>query len=202
MAERRLSFGDEISPERRKRDFGAVTIHALAPARSAFSIIVPHGWTHIPPRPREPQDRPGWRALDAFTPRKTVTVQLFQVEEPYEVNLQDWLEYQASLFSLELTSLEHGETEFGPLIHAAGAMPDGDRLRIVVAADGGQVFVLLARAAQKEPSDTDAVLGLIAASFLFQRHSGAVSREHLKAYAGPHDSFRLLYPASWKVEAR
>jgi hypothetical protein len=200
MSQQKLSFGDEISAARRKSEFGVVTVAAAAPAETTFSITVPKTWKRIAPAAPKPGDRPGWRALDGFAPSNGISVQLFQVAERYEVNLKDWLEYQASLLTLVPGAVQYGETEFGPMVHASAASREGDRLRLVAAADGPQVFVLMGRAARSQPADADAVLGLIAGSFLFRRHSGAVSREKLGLYIEPHKVFRLLYPQSWKVE--
>lgn len=201
MAEEKLSFGEEIPKTRRETDFVAVTIRVEAPAETVFSIVVSKTWKRIPPPPAAPGDRSGWRALDGFAPSNTATIQLFQVSEPYEVNLKDWLEYQASLLSLSLTALQYAETERGPLVHAAGTM-DRDRVRVLVCADGPNIFVLVGRAARSERPEMDAVLGLAAASFLFRKHSGVVSREKLDLYIDNHKIFRLLHPESWKPEPR
>jgi hypothetical protein len=76
----------------------------------------------------------------------------------------------------------------------------GDRFRLVACGDGPDLFFLVGRAAAAEPPKTSEILGLIAASFFFDQHTGRTTREKLHLYVDESKKFQLIYPESWTVE--
>lgn len=197
-----LSFGDEITAERRKSEFALATITAAGGTQSVLSLVVPREWTRISQQARLPGQRHGWEELACFVASNQASLHVFQCVQRHEVDLRDWLEYQAGLLAITLAAEQTGDTEFGQMVHAFGTTAEGERVRIAVVADGPAIFLLTGRAAKSEPPSTDSVLGLAAASFLFQKHSGRKTRETLKSYSDARLAFSLLYPESWTVTGR
>jgi hypothetical protein len=197
-AERPVSFGKEIPPEERKSIFRRVRIKAHESRETVLSLLVPEAWQETPQD--VPSERPGWYLLRSYAPVNTVSLALFQANQEHEVNLSDWLEVQADSLAWTLTASQTVATEHGDFVHAGAISANGDRFRLVVAGDGPNLFFLIARVAATEPPRADEVLGLIAGSLVFKRHTGLNTREELKAVSAAGGEITIVYPKSWILE--
>jgi hypothetical protein len=195
---RLLSYGEEITEPERKSAFVLVRLSAHGSPGTVLSMAIPRTWKQIPEI--APSARPGWLELVSYAPSNSASAHVFQARQEYEVDLTDWVRYQAQLLSMTLRASRLGGTKYGEVVHAAATGKDGDRFRLVACGDGQNLFFFVGRAAAAEPPETGEILGLIAASFFFEQHSGRTTREDLLPYVDASKKFQLVYPVSWTVE--
>jgi hypothetical protein len=128
------------------------------------------------------------------------SVQALATSLPYEVNLIDWLEFQAHLQGFVISEVTSGDTAFGQTVHAAGRGGDGACLRLLAKGNGPHVVLLVGRMPADESAMCWETLGLAAASFEFSGPCNLKTREPLEAFTDRDGLFRVLYPKSWSFD--
>jgi hypothetical protein len=113
----RLSFGEEITEAERKSTFALVRVPAHESPGTVLSMAIPKTWKQIPEI--APSRRPGWLELVSYAPSNSASAHVFQARQEYEVDLNDWVRYQAQLLSMTLTASQLGATKYGEVVHAA-----------------------------------------------------------------------------------
>jgi len=129
-----------------------------------------------------------------------ISVQVLATALPYEVNLADWLEFQAHLHGFAISDLISGDTAFGQAVHAVGRGGDGARLRLLAKGNGPHVTLLMARMPANESEMCWETLGLAAASFEFSGPCNLKTREPLEEFTDRDGLFRVRYPKSWSFD--
>lgn len=193
----KLSFGEGISDGERKAAFAVARISAHELPGTVLTLALPKEWRQAGSVPAADTES---RILAAFGASESIGVQVLQIHQEFEIDLRDWLQYQAERLGMKLDAIELAATTYGDVVHAAGAGKDGGRFRLVVCGDGPELFFLIGHRGPGDSPETDAVLGLTAASFLFEQHSGRKTREQLLTYVDRRLGFEVVAPKSWSVE--
>jgi len=195
-----ICFGDGISDSALAAEYGSVSAKPPQRPELAFQIVLPKTWISPTDVETPALEFDKLSVLAAFAESPQVYVQVLGTILPWEVNLVDWLEYQAHLGEHTLTAVQSGRTDFGQMVHAEADAADGSKLRIMTTGDGPHVVMLVGRMPPDAPPRVKETLGLAAASFLFKSHSGKTTREPLKKYADKDGMFQLTHPESWACE--
>jgi hypothetical protein len=193
-----LSFGDGIPEESLKADFGNVTVVPPQVPDLGFQIALPRSWVRaagVEGKGKLEEER--LDVLAAFAGPGQAAVQILGTLIPYEVNLMDWLDWQAGIIRAEIGEHKSGETDYGQMVHAVATSAVGEPLRIVVVGSGPNVAMLLGTCAADADERVWETLGLAAATFGLLNVPALKTREPLKVYTDKDGMFELLHPASW-----
>ena len=195
-----ISFGDGVPEMKLQREYGSVVVVPDQLPELGFRLALPRRWKQIKASESAAFEIDRFCMLAAFAESTDVGVQVLGTLLPWEVNLVDWLEYQAYRFGMEMGPVQSGETEYGQTVHAIARGADGAILRILVTGDAQRLIMLLGRMPANADDAVEETLGLAAASFQFVSHSGVRTRERLAVYRDEDALFQLLYPESWESE--
>jgi hypothetical protein len=198
--ERHISHGEEIPEHELQARFTSVACRPAMAPDLAFRMVLPRDWIELT-APATPvgEDEPS--LLGAYKQTDEISVQALGIHLPHEVNLEDWLEYQADGFHLRLGGVEAGDGACGQLVHAVADAPDGAELRLLAASNGPFVALLVGRMPAGAGEAVEEVLGLAAASFDLLAPRGEKTLEPVNLFIDRDGMFQVLHPASWSLSA-
>jgi len=196
-----ITFGKRISEQRLRSDFVSVRVEPPHQFGPKCRLVIPKAWKQAQIEQARQLAVDRFTILAAFSQSDDVGVQVLATLMPWEVNLVDWLEYQAHIRQIALHSIQSAETEWGQTVHAVGLEDDKAFLRIIVAGDGRQLVLLIGRMPLSASEAVAETLGLAAASLDFPAHSGKTTRESLVEYNDEGSLFQVIHPSSWTCQA-
>lgn len=196
-----ISFGDGIPAEMLRSQYGSVSAVPAEAAELAFRLVLPRVWSRVSDLPMAPLASDAFSLAAAFKRDENTNVQILITPLPFEVNLVDWLEFQAYLHGFKLAAVLSGETSCGQTVHAAASAADGSELRLMVVGNGPKVVLLVGTMPAGAPSLDRETLGAAAASFEFLTSCRQITRERIGSYLDRESLFQLQFPGSWSYQA-
>jgi hypothetical protein len=204
MADVKLSFPvTGFNLEGLEKTHNLVRFTPDADSSAAFSLVLPKTWAMEKDLGSQPAGFAQLMRIGLFLEKRSpdaAIVQVYLTRLPFEVALRDWMEFLAVNFKTKLVSCEEYEFACGSVVDAGGLYgPPTDQhvVRIVVHADGGRIFAVVAmvRADRYPLSLRD--ISIATNSFNLLHPAGPSRLEPLLEYSGGEPRFRVAYPASW-----
>lgn len=195
--ESRISFGGLITRDRLAREFQSVSATPPSAPDLSFRVVLPKTWTEVAGYDMAPLSVGAFSLVAAYQHSDDVSFQILATLIPHEINLVDWLEFQAHVQGFSLTDVQSGETRTGQIVHAVALARDGALLRLVTTGNASKVVLATGRMPSNLGGELTEALGLAAASFELTLPHRLRTREPLLKFTDERGMFETIYPRSW-----
>lgn len=170
----------------------------------AFSLMLPKNWAMVKDLGPQPGAVGDLTKIGLFTETplgpSAANLQVFLSRVPFELNLRDWVEYQAETFGTSILSADEYQFAIGTVLDAGGLYgPPQARqvVRMMAHSDSGRIFLVVAAVAEARYQLLQKDIAVALCSFSLVTPSGSEALEaSLKTTVGPPD-FSVSHPASW-----
>ncbi len=171
--------------------------------RLAYSLVLTRGWVTEEDLGEQPAGIGRLARVGLFAERpgpEAAAVQILVSFLPLEIDVRDWVEYQAAQFGARLASVRSLQFACGPVVDAGGLAGEGWNqyvVRVIGHADGGRIFLVVALAPERRYPQLRRDVAIATNSFKLLRPTGSPQLEQLLDVALGDPAFRVAYPASW-----
>ena len=130
----------------------------------------------------------------------TTVVQVFYSRVPFEIDVRDWLEYEAAKFGTRLSYCQALDFAVGPVVDAGGLYgpPSSEQVvRLVAHADAARIFLVNAMTPRTSYPAQQRNFAIATNSFKLLLPSGSTQLEQWLDTTGGKPAFHVAYPATW-----
>ena len=168
----------------------------------SYSLVLPKTWVRLDDFGNQP-DSPGQLVqigyfVSAGQP-DAAAFQVFVTRPLFEVDLADWLRFQADLRETPLTQILRTPSAAG-LLAEASTETDGAILRMAACADSGRIFFLIAQAPVEQFAIHARDLAIAIQTFCLSAPSGSSRLERWLTADLKEPAFSVEFPMSWQPQ--
>ncbi len=205
MSDRDL-FSTEVLPanDSLQDSHDLVLVTPFDDASLAFKLMLPKGWVSEEDVGEQQGGIGHLVRIGLFAEKVSADAAIVQVSFsriPLEINVLDWVRFQAEKSGVELIFARHCEFVDGLGVEAGGfAGPPNKRhvVRIVAIADSARIFLVMGMVPQALHEKRKLDIAIATHSFRLRTPTGSALLEHRLAITVPNPDFTVDYPASWE----
>lgn len=173
-------------------------------ASLAFSLVLPKNWAVVKDLGPQPVGVGDLTKIGLFTETplgpSAANLQVFVSRVPFEINLRDWIDYQAEKFGTRIVSAGEYQFALGKVVDAGGLYgPPGAQqvVRLVAHSDSGRILTVVAAVAEPRYGALQKDIAIAVTSFKLLTPSGSESLEPWLKTTVSNPDFSVGHPASW-----